>query len=333
MSLPPSSYPKLRGQPCGADWSKPTVVNGHLPGTGWGSQFKHTIEPVLPSRTPLINLGSARDEQIVLRDKIVDAIANRRAQLGAFTPSYMVLDAEEKDSIEWLLDHAEAELDAADDLWDKWDDRAGGRWPLNLSDSLSTYGGGVCTQNDMGSWKRVSDGHRAYNTLCPSWVEIEQRSKDRRAIEKHFDHALAHLYCADYGYWRLSLYKEAYHAYKEQPGSGIGGKLTPGQGGPVVTPGLQIPGMGLAGKTLDPCRDFGMDCPPGEPKPPECPSGFCIDPEALPDPGVVQPPEGGPLVPEPEPTAPGMKRVKAPYYIVGGLGALVLTGVAYQAYR
>ncbi len=336
MALPPPGYPPIRGQACGADWSEPTVVTGHLPGTGFGSKFKHTIQPVSNNRGVVLSIGDDREDQIQLRDKILDVIANRREQLVAFVPPYLALTSKERDSIEWLLDHAEAELEAANEIWEKWSERQHGRWPLDLGDNVADYGGGVCEGVDMGKWIRVG-GNRGYNTLCPSLSEIMKRASDRASIAKRFSDALAHVYCAEYGYWRLSLYKQAYNEYKDLPGSGLGLKAPEG---PVITPGLMVPGLGLAGKVpLDPCKDFGMGCPPGE-EPEDCPSGFCLDPDDLPDPGEVPeldiPPEGegGPLVPEIlVPPPPEAKRWVVPSLIVSGLGALLFTGVAYSAMR
>ena len=336
MALPPPGFPKIRGQACGADWSEPTVVTGHLPGTGFGSQFKHTVQPVSNNRGVVLAIGDDRDEQIQLRDKILDTIANRRQQLVAWVPHYLALTLKESDSIEWLLDHSEAELEAANDVWEKWSERQGGRWPLDMGDNIADYGGGVCSMAQRGKMIRVG-GNRGYNTLCPSRSEINERPHDRLVIGQRFSDALAHLYCAEYGYWRLSLYKRAYNEYKDLPTAGVGGITTPQEPG-VVIPGLQPTGLGLAGKEpIDPCEDLGLDCPPGE-DPEGCPSGFCPDLGEFPDPGEVPEAdipegEGDPLVPDiPVPPAPGGARRAAPY-IVSGLVALGVTGVAYSVMR
>ena len=343
MSLPPSGYPKIRGKACGEAWARPTVVTGLRPNTGFGSQFKHTVQPII--HTNVLNIGDDREQQEDYASKITARIDSLRERLDEhLIGDPLRLGPDHRKQIEWLLTHAEAELEGADHLWNKWSDRVGGSWPLSRGDDGSEFMGGVCGNKDhpgadgssfdavhavahAGKW--YDPPGRTGDVLCPSPTETLQRPKDRKAIGFRFFDALAHVYCAEFGYWRLRLYKEAYEAYKDRPTSGPGDKtVAPGTAPP------KFPGPGsLLDAPLDPCTEFGMGCGPGE-APEGCPSGFCPpDPEDLPDPGEIPElddmegvGEGHPPVPVPVPETGGIK----PWHLfAGGATVLVTTGIVF----
>ncbi len=118
MSSPPPAYPReIEGQLCGASWPKTLVVTGQLPGRVFGKAFKHTIEPVV-TKVPTLLGPERKDDAEDLRDTIQARINLTRDQMDPrFVPSAeaTLLDESQVDAIEWLLVHAEAEMDAAMD--------------------------------------------------------------------------------------------------------------------------------------------------------------------------------------------------------------------------
>lgn len=312
MAAPPATYPKIDGNPCGQRWGETIQITGKLPGVDFGSQFRRTLEPIFRSYTTVQLIGNDRATQEDLAEKIRAQIDEYRFRLEWWD---MGFSDKERKSLEWLLDHSEAELEAADQLWTRWSDRNGGAWPLNLPDAISDFAGGVCTPRrggdpSPGQW--VQQGR--VSLRCPTTQEIQQRPLDREAIGARFNDALAHAYCAAYGMWKLYLFHQAAAAYAELPD--ISARPDGGVGGLDLDITAQ-------GRPLDPCRDLGLNCPPGE-EPEGCPSGFCPDPEGLPDPWSV------PEVDEQPP--PGTKPVRSPIRLIAaGAGTLLLTGIVVAA--
>ncbi|MCH9637734.1 MAG: hypothetical protein K0U16_07305 [Gammaproteobacteria bacterium] len=339
MALPPSGYPKINGKACGQEWYKPIVVTGHIPGTGWGSQYKHTIQPIRKSPSKLRKIGSDRREQERLADTMRSSIDAYRRMVIPSTgqPKRLRFTQRERDSIDWLLDRADAYLEAADALWLRWANRTGGEWPLDLGDKLSDFAGGVCPPEFMGSW--ITSGPRGTEFLCPSQSEIDQREGARSTIGLLFDDALAHLYCAQYGYWQLHLYKKAVAAYDDLPTADIGDMTI--EPGPAEPPDFLGP-QDIVAKTrpVDPCKELGINCPPGEePEPDDCPGQWCPpDTDGFPDPGEVPEVDEGDLGGAGPPAVPPVdedtkRRRRAAYAIGGGAAAAIVTGVIVAVLR
>ena len=313
--MPPTGYPQINGKPCGSDWTVPVKITGLLPGTGFGSQFAQTLQP-LTNNWPLIaNIGGDERDQEIYADKIRERVAWVREKVHAplFGDPLGFTDKQKK-SIEWLLDRSLAELDVAQLIWDTWATREGGLWPLNMGDTLSTFPD--CIGRQPGEWIEV--GARKTEFRCPTTYELNQRETDRRTIGERFNDALANLFCAEYGYWKLRLNLQAYEAYKKTPAGATGGFRATPEG-----PGRPLGPMVLTGKPPpDPCKEWGIGCEPGE-EPDDCPSGWCPDPDDLPPPDAP----GGPLG---MPTAPEVAEpmwIRPEYVIGAAAGVLVVSGI------
>jgi len=333
MALPPRKYPWVpgSGHRCGQDWFATIKITGHLKGTDFGDQFTHTLEPIYVGTTS--RLESRRGDQNEARAAIEGTVRQIRRQLGEAKQ----FTSKQRRSIDWLLRKAEAQVAKAEEIWSAWENRSGGTWPL----TADTFYGGVCRPEDGGRWISWEIGRGTMQVLCPSLGEQVQHARDRERVGRLYSDALAHTYCAAYSYWRLRLYYQAYNAYLEMVDVD-----QPGPEGPKPTPGIHFPG-GFVSPTdpVDPCRDFGIDCPPGEE--PECPSGLCVDPDTLPDPDDVDidvdtgpiAPDGGPgdglgdpLIPEVPGRTDSFRR-SGVGLIAAGAGVFVLAAVAYVAMR
>jgi hypothetical protein len=333
MAAPPSPpYPKN----CGDDWDKVGLVTGQLPGKGtFGKQFQKGLQP-LANKADLKNIGSdlqdQQDLETIIQDKI-DTLEDVTLKNSGEGGARRILTVKEEASVVWLLDRAKAELKAANKLWDKWEDRPYGRFPLSYGDTLKDMPGDVGVRTSQNSdqpldnWCAQPDtsGHRPaprYGTLfasafgtvlrCPTTEELKQRPKDRAKIKQRFGWALMYVRCADFGLHRILLYKKALAEWHEvdlpsdfapekPPGPDFGGpdsfKAPPtGPGGPTDFKAPSLPDEDL-------CAMLGIGCPGGVAPPtpegmdPECPSDFCIDPDALPDPDDVSEGDEAPVAP------------------------------------
>jgi hypothetical protein len=322
MALPPAGYPKIAGRACGENWDQTIAVNGKIPKTNYGSQFRDTVRPIATDKFYVTEGSFGRDREA--QQSLAAQIDQRIIELQSELPD-SELTFKERQSIQWLLTRARAYLREANQIWKDWLERPGGAWPLDLD--YQEFAGGVCTLDDRGSWKEAGGPRGGISVWCPDGNEIMDHAADRFRIGALFSDALAHVYCAEYGLKRLRLYKEAVAAYASRPGSGIGGfQQTPGAAGLDLS---QIQGV-LLGEGIDPCKDLGINCPEGE-EPEGCPSGFCMDPEGLPDPGIPDEPTGVPLdqaptAPAPAPSSPLRKPST---WFVAGAGTLVMTGIVY----
>lgn len=316
MALPPKQYAGQNGRRCGEDYYSSLWVTGKIEGVDFGRQFEHRIDPI--SRKMPEQIANDRAEQVAIENGIRGSVRRIRKQIA----EAKYFTGTQRKSIDWLLRRAERYVERAEELWDKWEDRPGGAWPLTGGD----FFGGVCTIGEGGTWKSWKIGRGTMQVLCPDYNERLEHERDRKRVGKLLADALAHVHCADAKYWRVRLYTQAAEAYldilEDQPDIGVS-----------PTPGLQIPGGFVSPtKPVDPCADLGVGCPPGD-EPEGCPSGFCVDPESLPDPTDV------PIDPETRPgsglgsglgdwTGAAQQRARTGKTLVLlGAGALLLTGV------
>lgn len=344
MSLPPTpAYPTIDGQPCGARWTSRKEVTGKLPGTSYGTQFSYIIEPIVSDREVVNQIAWSGADLEALLGQIDDRIFELEDLIAGPQPPSATdpgdvakygLTRSEQRSLRWLLSRARAYLLDAEQIWNKWADRPDGIWPLDREDTIWTFSP-ECYGRDGGEIIEVGGNGRSLRLRCPTYSEYLRRPQDRQAIASRISDALAHTWCAEYGYWKLRTYKDAVEGFERLPGSQIGDLTLPGPE-PEPAPGPGYPG-GLATPTtpVDPCRDFAIGCPPGqEPDPDlgECPVGFCPEtPDE--DPGVPPPaPEGfpSPLPPEgaPVPADPPLARYRTPI-LVAGAGTLLVTGITF----
>lgn len=317
MALPPAGFPKIRGRRCGEDWTVPTVVTGKLPKIPFGNQFKHTVEPITNSVAHVLNIADDEAAQVELATQIRAGVRDIDSRLRAQVPPALRFSIKETQQIAWLLAHALAELDVAEQIADAW---RGYGWPLGLGDRYHERGPSPRDPAPRGresvSCFSPSDPNEGAATLfpCPSPNDLAQRKEDRRLVGKRFSDALAHLYCAQYGYWRIRLYKEAARAYLDRPSAGGGDSFA------------------APTKDVDPCRDLGIGCPPGE-EPDDCPTGLCLDPDGLPDPSVVpDADEPGDLgEPKGPPATLSETPSRAPLYIAVGGGVVLASSILFFA--
>lgn len=299
----PRSFPQTNGKPCGSEWWRELTVTGHIPGTGYGGQFTKTIKPIVPTveRRSVLNAGVSREAQLDFKSDIYDRIEKIRGKLQ-MGPQFGVeqLTAGETEQIEWLLDRSEEALSVADELWFKWVHRGLGThqskhgtvrsaWPLDQTPDTFAGFSAYCRPDDYGNWiweNKYGEFPRSKtDVLCPTHIEVFMRGKDRKLIGTMISEALQHVYCAEWGYWRIRLFKRAGDRYRKRPDSEIGGFTTdPGTGGGGGGSRFEGPNT-LSGKVrdIDPCRDMGIGCPKGE-EPEGCLSGFCPDGNELEDP-------------------------------------------------
>lgn len=341
MSLPPTpAYPTIEGRPCGARWTSRKEVTGKLPRTSYGTQFSHIVEPIIRNRDVVEQIAWSGDSLEALIGEIDDRIFELENLVATKSPSATEpgefakygLTRDEQRSLRWLLIRARAYLIDAEQIWNAWVDRPNGNWPLDEEDTVWTFSP-QCYGRPEGEVIEVGDG-RPLRLRCPTYSEYLKRPQDRRAIASLISDALAHVWCAEYGYWKLRTYKDAVEGFERLPASQIDDLTLPGFD-PQPSPAF---GDELAAPTtpIDPCRDFAIGCPPGEAPDPEigdCPTGFCPE-EPEEDPGAT--PEAFPAPPAPqpptEPTEAPLARYRTPI-LIAGAGTLVATGLAFAVMR
>jgi hypothetical protein len=299
MALPPRSFPEIRGRRCGEDWTVPTVVTGKLPKIPFGNNYRHTIYPVTASVALVLNIADDRDQLEYLESQIRSNVRRIDGYLRRDEPDYLSFSMNETKQIAWLLAHALAELDSALRLVANWDDYG---WPIETGDTYKHVADRCYSDTPVPPGQE-----EAYHFRCPEPTQLAVRKADRKAIGRAVSDSLAHLYCAEYGYWRLRLFKQAAHAYLQREAAG--GQDT------LVTPTVPV----------DPCKDFGIGCPPGE-GPEGCPSGLCVDPDTLPDPTDVPLGEPGVI-----PADIHEATSRAPVYVIAGGGVLLAATIIYVA--
>ena len=297
MSKPPSGYPGPEGYPCGKSWKKSLIVTGKIPGKHFGQHLAHTLPPVasnLDSGKHKLGWGGeyedARREQLF--DRLEDVVEQLKIAQTWLTDKEIV-------SIEWLTYHAAAELDAAKGIHEQWKMRKKGAFPLSYPDKMSDFFPAEnpqdCAGGDLGPnyGAEVEGVGRSGTVKCPTRSELKQRPKDRASIANRFIDAAHHIRCAEYGLWRLSLYRQAVDAWHKTPAGSAPGDLT------TIPKEHYIPG--------------DLTLPPPGPGP----GGLIVGPKGPPPPPdpadmKLPPPPKDPVPPQPTPTGPDAKATKTP---------------------
>lgn len=333
MTGVPLSYQAEPGSiRCGNSFERNLMVTGELPNRqGFGSNHKRSIPRV--AKVPGGTWWSKQSAQeAAFRSQIVSRIAQIRVELREHTTS---LSPTQASSIEWLLELAEGNLARVDAIYAYWTGagehpETGGRlpvdtnapngfggtmaraseWPLTVSDAIYEYIPGCAGMNAR--W--VEDRQLVGNTVqvlreyfCPGETTREQRAKDRAVILELLLDAARAARCAQYGLWRIVLYRRALADWEEQYGdlptfqAGGGGGFTPRPGVSGAT------GLTYGGRPVEPPDLGGGGSPwqvgdgnvgpigPGPALPlPQAPADWTPpDPDALGDPGGAGGPGGG----------------------------------------
>jgi hypothetical protein len=282
MAKPPSGYPGPQGYPCGKTWKESIIVDGSIPGKNYGKQFTHTIPPVIEDlQTGAGKLGWDSPYEKGCKEKLFNRLEDAVEQLRI---AEVWFSAKEVRSIEWLIEQAAAELDEVRKIHLQWNFRDGGPYPLSYADTLEAFPSAKYWQDcaNPGDILRPAGPHWGFtvpgtgdlgDVVCPTRSTMDRRKRDRATIAERFVDAAHFIRCAEYGIWRLTLYRKAVDAWKDSiAGSGPRDlRVTPGTG--------RGPG--------------GFTTPTAGPPPPPTPSDL-----KLPTP----PP--GPLPPQPTPTGP-----------------------------
>jgi hypothetical protein len=310
---PPAAYPTEPKKPgtvpphamrCGWTWAVPVTVDGRLP-TGFGAQYSHVLEPVMPiARLGQIGWAGAIEAERRTQLKTAAQRILEQLQLASTT-----IDPTSIASVRWLVESAGAELTAADQVHAKWLTRAGGPFPLSLEDRPSAFHKSCAGQ----------PGAAVPGTLvCPSAAELAQRMPDRRRIRDRFEDAAAHLRCAEYWLWRVMLYREALAAWAAvRPPTGAGGLKAAMPAKPPPAP-----------------LDLTREPPPAPP-----PMGELRIPPGPPEttPGQLAPPGWEPGTPPPEgegePIPPPRPRRRKTSIVVPGVLGMIGLAVLYDVVR
>lgn len=361
MSKPPTTFQREPGAttplaPCGWTWFKSHKVTGEIPKTGgFGKHIETTLDPVVKNQDLPSDFGHLSKKE----DEAIDKVTNRIAMVDHWVDKGLEdgwLEDKEAVVLRWLLSHAESHIESVDEIYDKWmhrdavgnppsafhDGVAGGAWPLSQKDSIIDFAGGACKGHNYNDIVEIPGGHGGAYVRCPLPSEIEQRPKDRKAIKNHIMDAIYNTRCAEWGLWRIKLYREAREEYLEQHGIDDYGVTPPG-----ITP---IPGMGgfQAGEVGPGAGGPGGYAAPYIP--PENPDDFVLpDPKDLPPPDQTGPqrvggsdpvrvggkpptrvagsfgPEGSSVPPGVEPAQGDASRFLVPAAALGALGWILLS--------
>lgn len=270
MARPSKTYPSERtGRPCGASWPDPLRVNGKIPGIPFGAQYDVTLQPVALSSEMRANQGmiSWRGEhEARVRQKLEDTIDSVTADAQKFR--WRIGD-ENYQAIRNLLALALAELAYVDITHETWSKR---RWAL---DRL-TYAPECDRRGGLGPGEVFGGGF----DRCPTLDEIELRIEAREFILERFVDACHFIRCAQYGLWRVWLYRRARDEWKTTPQGGAPDGLAP------TPPKSPRPKTGPTDFTAKPPSPPPPPVPP-KPDPPPFPPDLGGE---LPDPGEPDPP-------------------------------------------
>lgn len=275
MARPSSTYPSERpGSTCGASWPDPIRVTGRLSQTNsFGSNISVELDPVADADDMrrshgMLSWNGAHEARV--REELEERIRNTLDDLVKFRDA---LGEENRDAVEGLLRMAVDNLDYIEAIHKKWTDA---RWPM----SRGHYNDDHCTREvDMG--KVFGGGF----DRCPTYDTHIERNDDRDEIARRFVDACHAIRCAEFGMWRVVLYRRALKRWKKTPQGGGPGGLAPK---PPATPRPPMAGGGTFAT-----RPPGPLPPPTPPAPPN---------PLLPD----FPPElgGGEMLPPPPPPEP-----------------------------
>jgi len=291
MARPSDRYPSERpGKPCGASWSDPLRVTGKIPNLPFGAQFEVTLQPVALAKDMRANQGmlSWRGEhEARVRAALETTIDQVMVDAQKFRPR---IGEDNYQAVRNLLALALAELAHVDITHEAWVAR---RWGLERV----TYASECDARGGPGPGEVFGGGF----DRCPTVEEIDRRFDAREYILEKFIDACHFTRCAQFGLWRVWLYRQAREAWKNTPQGGAPDGLAPT---PPKKPRSKV---GPGSFTAKPPGPPPPPTPP-KPEPPAFPSDLGVG-ESLPDPGEPEPPDEDdvpvpPLPPPPLPVPP-----------------------------
>ena len=287
MARPGKTYPSERpGKPCGASWSDPLQVTGKIPNIPFGAQFEVTLQPVALANDMRANQGMLSwrgAHEIRVRTQLETTIDQVLADAEKFRAR---IGQDNYQAVRNLLSLALAELAYVDITHETWLRR---RWGLERV----TYAPQCDTRGGVGPGEVFGGGF----DRCPTHEEIEQRMKAREFILEKFVDAAHFVRCAQYGLWRVWLYRRARDEWKTTPQGGGPKGLAPN---PPKKPRSKV---GPGSFTANPPEPPPPPTPPIPPKPEPPPFPPDLGGESLPDPGEPDPPDEDD-VPAPPPVPP-----------------------------
>ncbi len=248
MARPSTMFPSERpGKSCGASWSDPLRVTGEIPRVGFGSQYDVTLEAVASADDLRANQGMLSwrgSHETRVRGQLESTIDQVSTDAEKFR---WRLGEENYRAVRNLLALALAELTYVDLVHERWLE---GRWGLERP----TYAPECDPRSgSVGPGEVFGGGF----DRCPTVEELQLRSDAREYIVERFVDACHFIRCAQYGLWRVWLYRSALDEWKS----------TPRGGGP----------------------DGFAPTPPKPPKPPTAAGGFANRPPPPPPPPVEPP--------------------------------------------
>ena len=288
MARPSDTYPTERpGKPCGASWSDPLRVTGKIPNLPFGAQFEVTLQPVALAKDMRANQGmlSWRGEhETRVRTELETTIDQVMADAQKFR---WRIGEDNYQAVRNLLALALAELAYVDITHEAWVAR---RWGLERV----TYASECDSRGGPGPGEVFGGGF----DRCPTVEEIDRRFDAREYILEKFIDACHFTRCAQFGLWRVWLYRQAREEWKSTPQGGAPDGLAPT---PPKKPRSKV---GPGGFTAKPPGPPPPPTPP-KPEPPAFPSDLGVG-ESLPDPGEPDPPDEDdvPVPPLPVPPMP-----------------------------
>lgn len=276
MARPNSSYPPERpGSTCGSSWSDPLRVTGRLSSTNsFGSNIFVDLDAVADAddlRRTQGKLSWDGPHETRVRDAFDARVRETLDDLVKFKGD---LGQANFDAVEGLLRMAVDNLSYVEAIHEKW--RAA-RWPM----SRLHFNDEHCTREvDMG--KVFGGGFER----CPTYSTHLERDADRDEIVRRFVDAAHAIRCAEFGMWRVVLYRRALGEWRRTPQGGGPGGLAPT---PPSTP--RPPAAGGGTFTARPPGPPPPPTPPAPPNPllPEFPPDLGAG-EALPPPPPPEPP-------------------------------------------
>lgn len=320
-AVPLSFDPEPGASHCGNTFDVNMTVTGELPGkSGFGSDRKHFLR-----RVGLIPAGSWWSTKSAKEQAFVASIRNRMQEVEQeLLANAGALDEDEEGAIIYLIKLALGNLEHVEDLYAYWDgvgphpdtgiglpfDENSGQvsaWPLTATDKIYLHVEECEGKTAVWVSDRELVGQAVQHVryfYCPSSATIAQRSKDRTRIRKLILNAARAIRCAQWGLWRMLLYKQSLAAWDAQYG-GLPDLQTPTQPGPTPS-GAVFPGTFQSphrDEPIPPIPERPDDDPPDwkAPPPGELPPGG-EDDEAVPGDGGTGP---GPDASPGAPGAPG----------------------------
>jgi hypothetical protein len=219
-------------------------------------------------------------------EEIIDELYGEAHSLQSQLATNAALSSDNKKAVVWLLDKMRSFIPQVDPIYQKWEDRKLGSFPLSRGDQPTDFD--PACNGKVGQWVVVTNLQgNPVNVWCPNSAELMSRQVDRRTIIELLVSAAAHLRCAQWSYWRITLYKKALATAPKAPG----GSWDPGggTGGPkrelLFKPGGKFGGLAATPDPTDPYPQPTNDAGPTpgvppQPMDPQAPPG--VDPDPIP---------------------------------------------------